>query len=1784
MNTHNPILKTLSAFLALTSFVTWAVPVYADNLPAGYEAVAGGSFYTASPDGTTGNLTATDEATIGQWNGGFNIGAGNTFNAYLPSGDSVHLSRDITANPSEIFGALNVPQGKFFLVNSSGIFFAPGSQVNAAGLVASTLDINNQDFLSGRYHFAQSANANPASVVSAGTMNIGTNGAALIGGAVANRGVILAQGSSLVLAAGSEATVSFDNSGQLSVLVDKGTIETVKDNDGAAIKDAVLNKGIVKTEGGIVVMTAEAANSIFDNLVNNTGIIEAQSLGTKEGKIVLSSKQSEGIVMNSGTLDASGKDAGEKGGKVVVEGQIAVNQGTIDVSGDANGGIVLLGGDYQGLNPGIRNADYTYVGDNSVIKADSLFQGDGGKIVLWSDKVTQSRGWIFARGGVAGGDGGFVETSSRGYLDVVNPVDASAANGNAGLWLLDPTDIVITSATDNQLNTSGTNPIVYSPTGSASRVTNTTIQTALNAGTSVTVSTVGSPGSPGHSGDITVNASITKTGGSDATFTLLAADDITVNNAISSNTNLLNVTFTAGGQITLNDGGSVTSNGGDVTFTAGDNVSIEDTINAGTGDILITTTGDVTLGSTVTTTTGSISIENADDVNVNADVTAGASLTINNTNKVSLAQNVDLRSNNGALSITNAVNGVSLTGAAGTNRMDSNGGSVTTGNITATSNATLVVTSQQDITVGNVTLNAGSLTADVDSDSNGTHTFDAGNLSASSIAVTGTGLTDHAEFNGTVTSTVGSILVDNFNSVDFDQDVTGATTTTVSNANQINISQNADIQADNGDLNLATNVGQIVLAGPIGNVLLDSDGGSVITSDIVSTGDSNLTIHSQGNVTVASANINDAALIVNVDDNNNGANAGTFGALTADTVTVTGTSGNDTLNFNGAINASGNVQATAGAINVNAPVTTTNNGAVSVTNAGTLNIAAAGDMNLDGAFLQDGAGLVNTAGDITTTADNITFTTGVTLTGPVSMDSNNGNINFLSTIDGAQNLTLESNAGDITMNAGVGLGTRLAALLVTAANNWTTNAGINAASIVQSAGTGLTDFNGALDANGAAGINVTTANVNFDANATASAGNIRANAANDINVNGTLNASQDIDLQAGNDLTQAAAQDMLAGRDAKMDANNALTLNGTVGAGTAIGRNIEIGQRNNNADVIANAMTADGAVTVNGDDITLNGTVIADFNIAGGEALNVSANDKATSNLNVNAGMFTTGGAINLTANNNVNMAAAGDVTSNNGNVLVRADLDGNNAGALTMTYGAGDQTVVNSGTGTATLRSGGDIALGRVVTTNATDAAVTIQTSAGRIIDGGENVAFDVDAANGGLVMSAANGIGLSTDAFGAIETNARRLSATTSTGDINVDVTSVLPFVLANASVTGGAGNILIRQLAELSMTVLAASTVNGSITLSSFNDLIVSGNITAAGALAAITLIADANGNGTGSFTQQVGSVINGGNGPVIINGVAINQFGQIISNGLVTLSAVGSIVIEFISANSFQITAVNGNITNRNGDSAGLRANETSLIEAGGVIGTATDPIRINLAAGDLIASAFGKIDEVSMNFAGTIPGDLIANLAPGLVMLNNLAVAGAPIPTLDTNLAAAFNLISMQPAFNGFNDTRTMSGLMLGNALSKRYEKLFQPSINMAPIESAATVLVSPSETKKWTRRAVRPVAAPVVTPQVVTPAPPVVTPVPVVEVPVVKIPTPIVTPAARPFEPPVMPFPTAPPAAKPTAPATPVFKPAPTAATPVLRPTTPLPGARLFQQSIEEEQTAPEPAEKSENQ
>ena len=54
----------------------------------------------------------------------------------------------------------------------------------------------------------------------------------------------------------------------------------------------------------------------------------------------------------------------------------------------------------------------------SEIRADSLEKGNGGLVVLWSQDKTLFDGKIYAQGGTLSGDGGLVETSSKGNLNI----------------------------------------------------------------------------------------------------------------------------------------------------------------------------------------------------------------------------------------------------------------------------------------------------------------------------------------------------------------------------------------------------------------------------------------------------------------------------------------------------------------------------------------------------------------------------------------------------------------------------------------------------------------------------------------------------------------------------------------------------------------------------------------------------------------------------------------------------------------------------------------------------------------------------------------------------------------------------------------------------------------------------------------------------------------------------------------------------------------------------------------------------------------------------------------------------------------------------------------------------------------------------------------------------------------------------------------------------------------------------------------------------------------------
>src|SRR5690606_5431985 len=106
---------------------------------------------------------------------------------------------------SQIYGRLTAT-GQIILVNPAGIFFGPGSFVNVGGMIATTMNISDQDFLNNYYRFANIDGYN-GSVINKGSLIAADHGLiALIGGAVSNDGYIQANLGNVVLASGNAAT------------------------------------------------------------------------------------------------------------------------------------------------------------------------------------------------------------------------------------------------------------------------------------------------------------------------------------------------------------------------------------------------------------------------------------------------------------------------------------------------------------------------------------------------------------------------------------------------------------------------------------------------------------------------------------------------------------------------------------------------------------------------------------------------------------------------------------------------------------------------------------------------------------------------------------------------------------------------------------------------------------------------------------------------------------------------------------------------------------------------------------------------------------------------------------------------------------------------------------------------------------------------------------------------------------------------------------------------------------------------------------------------------------------------------------------------------------------------------------------------------------------------------------------------------------------------------------------------------------------------------------------
>lgn len=560
-------------------------------LPGGFMP-APGSGVTMSQTGNVMNIRQPMQRGIVNWQT-FSIGAGGTVDIAQPSTRAVLLNRvvgdGLSIQASRIDGTLKtslignpgLPGGSVFLINPSGIVFGRGASVNVGGLVASTLDIADDKFMpagsqdkafgrnEGLLFMGPSGSMAQVKVEGGASITASPGGTiALLGGVVRNEGEINVARGSVGLVSASKVTLNLDFDGDglttFKIPADGQTtfkLAQLQQEDPTAVAQ-LAHSGKVAADGGRVVLMAAAANVDARQLVvSQTGVIQARSLSSRNGEIVLDTGTSANDTSEmrlGGTLDVSGSAAGVAGGSVTARGDHIRLAGLgVDASGSSGGTVSVKAVGALNMAP------------DATISADATgANGTGGTVALDAAR-THVSGAISARGagsgagGTIGTSGGALQVSASARIDA-----AGGASGVNGKWNV---------AARSDLNVDEAVPAYdaagYGNFAGGTHVSAKAVGDALGRASDVTLST-GSVEGETHDVVFQDNVALLKSQGRDARLTVDSLRDVRMNTgaSIGSTAGALHVDFDAnagnnelGGAVQL-DGATIATNGGNIRF------------------------------------------------------------------------------------------------------------------------------------------------------------------------------------------------------------------------------------------------------------------------------------------------------------------------------------------------------------------------------------------------------------------------------------------------------------------------------------------------------------------------------------------------------------------------------------------------------------------------------------------------------------------------------------------------------------------------------------------------------------------------------------------------------------------------------------------------------------------------------------------------------------------------------------------------------------------------------------------------------------------------------------------------------------------------------------------------------------------------------------------------------------------------------------------------------------------------------------------------------------------
>jgi len=241
---------------------------------------------------TASNMTINQSSNQGIINWGtFNIGANATVRFNQPNVNSSTLNRVTGGELSQIAGNLSA-NGRVILINPNGVIFNGTSRVDVGGIVASTYNLSDANYLNGNYHFTRDGEV--GKILNQGNITTTDEGfVALLAPEIQNEGVITARKGTVAFASGDAITLDFAGNGLLNVEIDPSTVDTL-----------IENKALVEADGGYIYMSSKAASDAISSTISNTGTIQANGLEERDGKIILFAH--DGTMNVDGTITAKG--------------------------------------------------------------------------------------------------------------------------------------------------------------------------------------------------------------------------------------------------------------------------------------------------------------------------------------------------------------------------------------------------------------------------------------------------------------------------------------------------------------------------------------------------------------------------------------------------------------------------------------------------------------------------------------------------------------------------------------------------------------------------------------------------------------------------------------------------------------------------------------------------------------------------------------------------------------------------------------------------------------------------------------------------------------------------------------------------------------------------------------------------------------------------------------------------------------------------------------------------------------------------------------------------------------------------------------------------------------------------------------------------------------------------------------------------------------------------------------------------------------------------------------